>query len=433
MPINPMYFQILSPQQANGFGVGLQQGTNVVGQSLQNQLMAAQAPYAGQMAQAQLANTQSQAPYMQSQTALNQAYLPYAGYKFLGPMMGAMMQAQRNAIQSANMMRAYVQTPDGQNRLANDPTFHQQYIDTMNNAARFSSMGTGFNMPMPGMPGQPNNTNQQPTWMPSPQMPSGSSAQPNNQQPNGSVNPAGVPSAAPNYQTLPITPAQIQKLQQLQKQGQPLNSQQQNAVNMQTGQQVAQNQSTLQNLTKDQEKRLSAGQRFNTTSQQLIKDFDNGGGSYFSPQGQAQLRIDQLTAAKTGKIPPNLQAYRNLMQDIQQANLQGAMLEGVPSDQISRGDYNEMFEPSKLANTPAGARAQLVNTVNLGLKADNANKMTMGQVKQQPDTLYPVAAPAQGNTNAQMVMIQGKDGRKWNIPANQLNTALQRGAKQING
>lgn len=78
MPISPMYFNPLSFQQASPFLTGFQAGTNIgsqnlanVGTSLQNQLLAARVPYAGQMSQAQLKQAQLQ-------NALSQNTLNYA-------------------------------------------------------------------------------------------------------------------------------------------------------------------------------------------------------------------------------------------------------------------------------------------------------------------------------------------------------------------
>jgi hypothetical protein len=138
----------------------------------------------------------------------------------------------------------------------------------------------------------------------------------------------------------------------------------------------------------DIQKRLYAGERYKQTADQVIQNFDAGAAQYFSPQGQAQLKLDQANAAVTGKISPRLQAYRNFLQGIEQLNVQGAMLEGVPADQISRGNYAKVFDVSKFANSPQGARAQLVNAINLGLRADQANKTPFGTVVNSPTQLY---------------------------------------------
>lgn len=401
MAVAPMYFQPLSPQQANPGLYQAQQRALIQGQTqanlsamMQNQMLNQQVPYAGQMAQANLANTQAQAPYMWSQTDLNNAMLPYAGYKAMGPYIGGLARMQQASVSYYNAFRQASQTPEGQALLQSDPGFRQAYNQAMANEAQF--INSGFPMMGGGMPPMAGNMVPQP-WaqpnfnpQPQPQMAGGQSAPPANGAP------MNVPNMS-NYQQLPITPAQTQQLQSL------FGYSPQKDASLQ---QVSQNQSALQNYDKDQQKRLAAGQRFKTTSAQLMQDFDNGAGYYFSPQGQEQLKIDEVNAA-SGKVPPRLQAYRNFQQDVNTANLQGALLESVPADQIARGDYKEIFEPAKWANNPQGARAQMVNAMNLALKADSANKITTGQAVNQTDSLYPVKAPAQGNGQYQVRGMRG--------------------------
>jgi hypothetical protein len=198
MALSPMYFQILSPDQANPLGYGMQQGTQTAnnimqarGKSLQNQQLQAQLPYAGQMAQAQLATAQQQAPYMQSQTDLNQASLPYMGYKFMAPMMMAQARMAQAGIQNSNAFRNYAETPQGAALLQADPNMANTFQNAMQNSAGMINGG--------GMPQQ---------------MP-----------PTGAYNnPASYPQL-PGAQTgqagTPINPQQINQLRQLAQPGVP--------------------------------------------------------------------------------------------------------------------------------------------------------------------------------------------------------------------
>jgi|GEM_PF-4754582 len=144
MAINPMYFQVLSPQQANPLGFGVQQGTEIANnimqaraRSLQNQQMKAQLPYAGQMAQADLDLKQAQVPYVQSQTAMNYGMLPYLGYKAIGPYIG-------NYARLLNMQKGFVDSPTGQALISNDP-------NTAAAASQLAQNAINGNFPIPGM------------------------------------------------------------------------------------------------------------------------------------------------------------------------------------------------------------------------------------------------------------------------------------------
>lgn len=219
MPVMPMTFQILTPDQANPLGYGLKQGSEVANnwmqarnQAIQNRMLQAQLPYAGDMAQADLALKQAQAPYVQSQTAINEGTVPYLGMKFGAAYMNAQTKAAQAAIANANSYRNYAQTPEGQKLLQTDPKFQESFINAMNNASSFINSGFGFNAnAIPGSSGAPNQvpaTNQT-----NPSMPSSD---------------AIASALRNNYQVLPQTPQQTQRLNQLF--GQPPSSQDMNAV-----------------------------------------------------------------------------------------------------------------------------------------------------------------------------------------------------------
>jgi hypothetical protein len=108
----------------------------------------------------------------------------------------------------------------------------------------------------------------------------------------------------------------------------------------------------------------------------------------------------------------------------------------VPADQISRSQYAKVFDLSKFANTSDGARNQLVNGINLGLKADEANKKSPGALINTPTKLYSASQPTAKNSATQnnsgaAVTVQMPDGKKWQIPKDKLDAAIKRGAKQI--
>jgi hypothetical protein len=155
MAINPMYFQVLSPQQANPLGFGLQQGAQTAadmmqtrGQNIQNQLLSAQLPYAGQIAQADLGLKQAQVPYLQSQTALNMGTIPFLGMKFAAPMMMAQARMMQAGIQNANAFRDWTQTPQGASIVANNPDMANTIAQAMQNSAGL--INGGHPSPSPG-------------------------------------------------------------------------------------------------------------------------------------------------------------------------------------------------------------------------------------------------------------------------------------------
>jgi hypothetical protein len=426
MPISPMYFQPLSFDQNNPFLTGMKGGEQLVGgalnnqaTSLANQLAKAQLPYASDMSQAELLAKQ-----------LSNQYAPM---KYGTASMNAQSKAAQVAIQNANSYRQYAGTPQGQKLLQADPGFRDAYQTAMRNEAAMIS--GGFNPAMPG--GSPSGQLDQTAAL-AQQLPTQQLAMaPVQQQPaiqNGAPQSGNVPgtlSAPSDYNQLPLNPDQTNKLKALM--GGLSNSQQ--SKNDQAIQEGTQDSYIVKNYPKDTQKRLQAGERYQQTAQQVMQDFDNGASSYFSPQGQAQLKIDQASAAK-GHVPENLQSYRNFVQGIEQLKVQGAMLEGVPADQISRSQYAKVFDLSKFANTSDGARNQLVNGINLGLKADEANKKSPGALINTPTKLYSASQPTAKNSATQnnsgaAVTVQMPDGKKWQIPKDKLDAAIKRGAKQI--
>jgi hypothetical protein len=151
MAIAPMYFQPLSPQQANPMLYGMGQGTTIadqgqanIGQSLMNAMKAQQVPYAGQQAQAQLGLTQAQVPYLNSQTALNIGTLPYLGMKYSAQMLLAQARSMQAVIQNQNSYATLMKLPGAQKLLQQRPDLAQTLVQAMNNSSSMINNGTGF-------------------------------------------------------------------------------------------------------------------------------------------------------------------------------------------------------------------------------------------------------------------------------------------------
>jgi hypothetical protein len=425
MPISPMYFNPLSFQQAAPFVTGLQSGTGIASQNianqgnqLQNQLLAAQTPYAGQMAQAQLATSQQQAPYMQSQTALNQATLPLLQYKFMSPYLSAMAQQSRVAVQNANSLKAYAATPEGQQRLANDPQFRQTYLNAMNNSSGMVNSGYGFTS-FPGVPGMGGSSQSMPGANFNPAM------QPQSPQANGSEMPSTLP-----MQTLPQTPQQVQKLQQFFP-----GSGQQNQQNL-NGLKQAASDTYLKQMIPPARLQQTAYENviegLMHTNQKTITDAANFAGL----AGKANQHADQFAeAAGMGANPQyrNFQTFTNQIAPKMANELRRAF--GGQATDSEREAMDDIGNPVAWNKDPQ----QVFNELNQ-LRSDlavNAKEIikTPSQVVStaQQNINNPVVFKNNPAPNSSTVKIQGSDGKIWSIPANKLNLALQRGAKQVYG
>lgn len=134
-----------------------------------------------------------------------------------------------------------------------------------------------------------------------------------------------------------------------------------------------------QNYPAEIQKRLYAGDRFKSAIPQVLNNFKEAS-FYFSPSGQKQLAVDEEKAFLTHKTPRKLQAYRKFEQGIEQLKVQGAFLEGVPADQISRSSYAKIFDNPRFFNNPVDARNLLNNAIRLGLLSHEANKTRPNQL-----------------------------------------------------
>jgi hypothetical protein len=301
MAMNPMYFQVLSPQQANPMGYGIQQGAQSAGlmqdarlKAIQAALANAQVPYAGQQAQADLALKQAQVPYMQSQTALNIGTLPYLGYKFFSPYMG-------NYAKLLGIQKGFMDSPTGQALTANNP-------QTANAATQLTQNVINGNLPIPGM--------QQPT---------------NN-----------IPGQ------LPLTPQQIQKLQQAFPQGN-----QQAIPDAQAVQNAAQ--LGLQKKTTD----ASARQKnlYATNIEKTINQIDPDAlTQYAGGLGTAQ-KYGQMALAAAGKESNN---YDNYLKSLNAANLMATQVRQFYGDSIQPSmiqRLEQLTNPSTWSTNPTLAKS----------------------------------------------------------------------------
>jgi hypothetical protein len=130
----------------------------------------------------------------------------------------------------------------------------------------------------------------------------------------------------------------------------------------------------------DTKKRLMAGNRFEATVPMIRKDFEIAK-DYFSPEGKIQLELDKKLVGKKGsKLNHKLQAYDRLEQAIEMANVQGAFLENVPADQISRGAYKKVWHIPSFFTTPDNAKNILENGIKLTQLAHERNKQSLSDV-----------------------------------------------------
>lgn len=133
------------------------------------------------------------------------------------------------------------------------------------------------------------------------------------------------------------------------------------------------------NLPPDSKKRLVAGNRFKSTIPLIQKNFEIIK-PYMNPQGWIKLKEMAKEPLWNQKTNPTFVAYKEFKQDIEQLNLQGAFLEGVPADQISRGEYKKIWDFPEFFNTPEGAEQMLNHGITLGLTADEANKASLSEL-----------------------------------------------------
>lgn len=309
-----MYFQTLSPQQANPLGYGMQQGAQIAqswmdtrNRALQNQMLNAQMPYAGQMAQADLGLKQAQVPYMESQTALNQATLPYMGYKFMAPMMMAQARMAQVGISNSNAFRQWTQTPEGAQYVAQNPQMAQTIANAMQNSA-----------------GMINGNYSNPASYPT------------------------LPGTTPGMQGAPITPDQVNQLRSMVQPSIPLGSIQDTAA--------------LQAMKKSTDASARQKNLYATNIEKTMDQIDPDAlTQYAGTLGTAQ-RYGQMALASTGNESQN---YDNYIKSLNAANLMATQVRQFYGDSIQPSmiqRLESLTSPSTWANNPALAKAQFEQT-----------------------------------------------------------------------
>lgn len=329
----PMYFNPLSPQQANPMLYGLSQGSAIAGQNqqnaasaLQNQLLSAQIPYASQLAQADLAIKQAQAPYMQSMTDLNIGTLPYLGYKFMAPMLAAQARLAQAGISNANSFRSFAQTPQGAATLAADPTMANTFNQAMRNSAGMINQG------LPGgIPGNPTqNSYTDPSTLP--------------------VLPGGTAGLSPQ----PLNAQQINQLKQLAQPGIPPSPAITNAIQNRSDM-LAQKKTTDSNA---RQRNLFAANIEKTLASINTDDLVQYAGRPFS-------KFANEAVAPWGKESTN---YDNYMKSYTAAQLLATQVRQFYGDSIQPSMIQRLEQLTNSAtwrNNPALAKLQLDQTISI--------------------------------------------------------------------
>lgn len=334
MPIGVNKYDILTPDQANPFGHALRQ-------AIAARLDKAKAVQQEERNPFEARDIQSEIGLRGAQSNLANTEARFMPTKYDIERMNATTRQNELSSSKANQLRYWAQTPEGQAAISKDPRLAESiYKAIQQSASQYgyqqptdqgvnTDMGTDINNPPMSGSGQ--------SQMPSAtqgQMPN--APQQNTQQPN---------------QTVPEIVKSIQV--------------------------GARDAYAKKNIPADVQKRLFAGERFKATIPVLKSNFELAK-DYFSPQGKIQLELDERSPNAGNN--PRLLAYRQFRQAIEQINVQGAMLEGVPADQISRGAYNKIFDIPMFFNSPEAAQQILDNGLNLALLGDQANRQSLGQI-----------------------------------------------------
>lgn len=251
----------------------------------------------------------AQTPFVNSQTALNEASLPYVKYKFLSPYLTAQARIQNANSSTSNAFKSWSQTPEGAEIIKNNPAIASSIEKFMNYQSAIGQEIGGEGAPLPQisgiqeMPpaatGMPLGTPQEggmaaPSQMPgnAPSMvPGGTIGAPNMPQPQ--LNPQA-------YNQLPMTEKQVNKLKALIKPQIP-------ATETTTAVQNAAAQKELKQTTDPQarQRNLFATNIEKTLGQINADDLVR----YSGVAGTADKKIDQGLAA-FGKEPPGYDDYK---------------------------------------------------------------------------------------------------------------------------
>lgn len=336
MALPVQQFPILSFQQANPFLTGVQAGSDVMGSIANNAMKAQQLKYLPQQMQSQL--LQALAKANQSNAAakmdISHGQLYDAQTPWVAP------QAQANILaKNAQAANSYSQVPLNQARTQYTNTENSYYPQSLylRNIALQNSANRNQIMDNNSAIGSSNLANQPDLLL----------SNINRQRAQGGLPP------------LNINDAQQQGL-------------------IQASQDTAAGNAFKKTNSADVVKRTPAGARFDTSYKTAQYWLDKGADQYFGVKGQSQLLKDILSSTVTGKTPDSLISWNNFKSALENMNVQGAFLEGVPADQISRGQYSKIFNINNISNNPQSARKLLENAYNLGLSASKVNISPLG-------------------------------------------------------
>lgn len=402
-------------------------------------------PYQGFMSgmenAADIGLKQAQIPYVQSQTAMNQAMIPLLPMRIGAQYLGARGRLLGAINGVSNSYRDWLNTPTGAALAAKDPNLAASVYNNLQQQSGFlSNVGyNGFLNGMGGIPASGGMSGYGAYPMPqnvSPlrallgrifggpsQMPPagyGMGAPAPSAMPQGVVNPAAAqnssaapaPSSAPTQvapnpngfgvgQRLPLTNSQIQKLQRLENNANTFNTgAPPNPGNNSNPVNVAQNAYASQYATKNVPKSVQnleyAGARANPSLQNAMQLLDQvdpntgeqiGASRYLGPTGQLKLLKDQEEAHRTGITPPSLQNWENFDAAIENAQVQAAQLEKVPADQLSRTQFGKIFEVNPIMDTPALLKSRLQNAAKMMANAEKVNASDINAVTNNPQGL----------------------------------------------
>lgn len=310
-------FPILSFQQANPGLAGMQSMQDMMGQSLGNQFqqninqiqpsMLSQElqkailanknqelvnQYYEPTAKADIALKQAQVPYLQAQTGLVNAEIPFAQYKFLSPYAAALAKIQSNQTQIDNSFVKLAGTPEGQALIAKHPEFQAAINNAMQRQAFDIQQGTGgLGGNLFGPRNTPNtidpyNQNQQ--------------SQPDNEMRIGitPVNNQQVSTAGNSFPTLPLTQNQINALKRIfpQNQQQPNNVNQPQTNILDEIGNAASNAYLARNLTAQQRNQLVRA----NTAEQIFQQMDplmNDVSKFAGYAGKAKQKVSEYAQA----------------------------------------------------------------------------------------------------------------------------------------
>ena len=281
-----------------------------------------------------------------AQAAEKEVETPFIPIKYGIQQMNALIRQKEHSNSVNNSFRSWTQTPEGQQIVKNRPDIARAILQSMESQAGLTGGNAINNAPM-----QMGNQSQQPT------------------QPTQMGQPAQGAAPSPEHQPA-AQYATNNPLPQNATESQLIKDIQQGAADAYE----------RTNLPADTKKRLMAGERFKSSVPSVLKNFKLAS-VYFSPKGQAKLKADEARALKDKRVTPELQAYRKFEQGLEQLKVQGAFLEGVPADQISRAAYAKVYDISKFFNNPTDAYDSLKYAINLARMADQANTTPLSEVR----------------------------------------------------